>query len=126
MQNILSIIQQYKIADEICANEYENCSAQIRGLLKTAIAFHFPKACIQKTANNSRNILLPDFAKDIKSKTYPPCFSLLIKNTIPPQNSFPFSAGPYVQMCSNASCSLIKTCLKKRFVSLSIAWNYAE
>ncbi len=58
MQNILSIIRQYKIADEICANEYENCSAQIRGLLKTAIAFHFsasvyPKNCEQFTEHSS-------------------------------------------------------------------------
>ncbi len=58
MQNILSIIQQYKIADEICANEYENCSAQIRGLSKTAIAFHFsesvyPKNCEQFTEHSS-------------------------------------------------------------------------
>ena len=48
MQNILSIIRQYKIADEICANEYENCSAQIRGLLKTAIAFHFSESVYPK------------------------------------------------------------------------------
>lgn len=58
MHDILTIIQQYKIADEICANEYENCSAEIRGLLKTAIAFHFsestyPKNCEQFTEHSS-------------------------------------------------------------------------
>lgn len=41
MQNLFDSLEQYKIADELCAAAYETCTPDIRGAIKTALAFHF-------------------------------------------------------------------------------------
>lgn len=48
MQNLFDMLQEYKIADEICANAYETCTPAIRNLIKTAIAFHFSDNSVQE------------------------------------------------------------------------------
>lgn len=41
MQNLFENLEQYKIADELCAAAYETCTPDIRSAIKTALAFHF-------------------------------------------------------------------------------------
>lgn len=41
MQNLFDSLEQYKIADEQCADAYETSSANLRSAIKTAVAFHF-------------------------------------------------------------------------------------
>lgn len=48
MQNLFDILEEYKIADELCANAYETCTPDIRNRIKSAIAFHFSENTVQK------------------------------------------------------------------------------
>lgn len=41
MQNLFDSLEQYKIADDQCADAYEASSASLRSAIKTAMAFHF-------------------------------------------------------------------------------------
>lgn len=41
MRNLFDSLKEYKIADELCADAYETCTPDIRGAIKTALAFHF-------------------------------------------------------------------------------------
>lgn len=48
MDNLFEYLEEYKIADELCANAYETCTPAVRNLIKTAIAFHFSENTVHE------------------------------------------------------------------------------
>lgn len=76
----LTSIQSCKIADEICADEYENCSALLRSVIKTAVAFHFSQSNSLKKQEIFSESDSSGFCRGIKKEPVPYVFLILDKN----------------------------------------------
>lgn len=76
----LTSIQSCKIADEICANEYETCSALLRSVIKTAAAFHFSQSNQLKKQEIFLETDSSGFCRGIRKEPVPYVFLILDKN----------------------------------------------
>lgn len=80
MQEHINIIQPFKIADEICAEEYDSCSPLLRSVIKTAVAFHFS---VQKAPNYAEIFTEQDrsgFCGGIRLEKIPYLFMIIDKS----------------------------------------------
>lgn len=80
MQNLFDMLEQYKIADEMCANAYEACTPDLRNLIKTAIAFHFSENSVQEAQEIFIEKSSSGFCKGYKKQAVENAFFILDKD----------------------------------------------
>lgn len=104
MQNLFEILEEYKIADELCANAYETCTPDIRNLIKTAIAFHFSENTMQEAHEVFMENSSSGFCKGIKKQAV--------------ENGFIFIGKDYSALAKFLAilCQAIRANVKQPFV----------
>lgn len=80
MQEQIQSIQQFKIADEICADHYESCPPLLRSVIKTAAAFHFSMHSPLKSKEIFTDTDRSGFCSGTIYKKIPYLFMIIDKN----------------------------------------------
>lgn len=80
MQNVFDSLEQYKIADELCAAAYETCTPDIRSAIKTALAFHFSENTLTEALEIFVEKSSSGFCKGYKKQAAETVFFLIDKD----------------------------------------------